>query len=229
MTFFAESEILEWLIRNGYLVMFLVMLIEGPAVTAIGALGAALGHFNVFIVFILSFFANFLPDVLYYYIGHWCGQWVLDKFGPRIGVPVERRERAAELITNHMGKWLLFIKTIPFISPPGLAVMGALGVSVKRFIWWDMAIVALTSLFFTALGYYSGQGYGFLQRGVRVRGLMVGWVLYAVPVGDIYLQPYRPTIHSKDTAIRRRGEPGATIRFVAVSCKRPSPSLKGRG
>ena len=73
MTFFAESEILEWLIRNGYLVMFLVMLIEGPAVTAIGALGAALGHFNVFIVFILSFFANFLPDVLYYYMGHWGG------------------------------------------------------------------------------------------------------------------------------------------------------------
>ena len=142
MTFFAESEILEWLIRNGYLVMFLIMLIEGPAVTAIGALGAALGHFNVFIVFVLSFFANFLPDVLYYYMGHWGGQWVLDKFGTRIGVPVERRERAAELITNHMGKWLLFIKTIPFISPPGLAVMGALGVSVKRFIWWDMAIVA---------------------------------------------------------------------------------------
>ena len=164
MTFFSESEILEWLIRHGYLLMFLVMLIEGPAVTAIGALGAALGHFNVFIVFVLSFFANFLPDVLYYSLGHWGGQWVLDRFGARIGIPINRRERAGVFITNHLGKWLLFIKTIPFISPPGLTVMGALGVSIKRFIWWDMAIVALTSAFFAAVGYYSGQGYGFLQR-----------------------------------------------------------------
>ena len=144
--------------------MFLVMLIEGPAVTAIGALGAALGHFNVLIVFLLSFFANFLPDVLYYSLGHWGGQWVLDKFGTRIGIRVERKERASAFITNHLGMWLLFIKTIPFISPPGLAVMGALEVPIKRFLWWDMAIVALTSLFFTALGYGSGQGYGFLQR-----------------------------------------------------------------
>ena len=100
MTFFSESEILEWLIRHGYLLMFLVMLIEGPAVTAIGALGAALGHFNALEfpyrndrggggleeqVFVLSFFANFLPDVLYYSLGHWGGQWVLDRFGARIG------------------------------------------------------------------------------------------------------------------------------------------------
>ena len=164
MTFFSESEILDWLIRHGYLLMFLVMVIEGPAVTAIGALGAALGHFNVFIVFVLSFFANFLPDVLYHSLGHWGGQWVLDRFGARIGIPIHRRERAGVFITNHLGKWLLFIKTIPCISPPGLAVMGALGVSIKRFICWDMAIVALTSAFFATMGYYSGQGYGLLQR-----------------------------------------------------------------
>ena len=149
------------------------------------------------------FFANFLPDVLYYYMGHWGGQWVLDKFGTRIGIPVERRERAAELITNHMGKWLLFIKTIPFISPPGLAVMGALGVSVKRFIWWDMAIVALTSAFFAALGYYSGQGYGFLQRAFGYGALWLAGFFVLFLDSDLHLQPDSPTIHSKDTAIRR--------------------------
>ena len=166
MTLTLDAEVLQWLIRYGYLLMFLLMLIEGPAITASAALGAALGHFNVFIVFVLSFLGNFLPDVLYYMLGHWSGQWVLDRFGERIGFPGTRRERAAEIITHNMGKWLLFIKTIPFISPPGLAVMGALGVPIKRFIWWDVVIVALTSLLFTALGYYSGKGYGFLQKAV---------------------------------------------------------------
>ncbi len=164
MISFFEADLLPWLIRNGYLLMFLVMLVEGPAVTATGALGAALGHFNVFIVFLLSFLANFLPDVLYYAIGRSSGQWVLDKFGPRIGIPHDRRERAAVFISANLGKWLFFIKTIPLISPPGLAVMGALGVPIRRFIWWDALIVALTSLGFTLLGYYSGKGYDVLRQ-----------------------------------------------------------------
>ena len=168
-----SSDILDWLIRYGYLLMFLIMLVEGPAITASAALGAALGHFNVFFVFVLSFFANFLPDVLYYSLGGWGGQWVLDKFEQRIGLPGGGRERAATLISNNLGKWLWFIKTIPFISPPGLAVMGALGVPIKRFIWWDIVIVALTSLIFTVLGYYSGQGYGFLSR---VIGYGAAWL-----------------------------------------------------
>ena len=69
-------------------------------------MGAALGHFNVFIVFILSFFANFLPDVLYYSLGRWSSQWAPDKFGSRIGPARGRRERVAQLTTNNMGKWL---------------------------------------------------------------------------------------------------------------------------
>ena len=83
---FLDSEVLDWLVRYGYLLMFLVMLVEGPAVTASASLGAALGHFNIFTVFALSFFANFLPDVLYYALGRWGGQWVLDKFGSRVGI-----------------------------------------------------------------------------------------------------------------------------------------------
>ena len=64
-----DSEVLDWLIRYGYLLMFLLMLIEGPTITASAALGAALGYFNVFVVFALSFLGNFLPDMLYYMLG----------------------------------------------------------------------------------------------------------------------------------------------------------------
>ena len=166
MSLLPDSEVLDWLIRYGYLLMFLLMLIEGPAITASAALGAALGHFNVFVVFALSFLGNFLPDILYYTLGRWSGQWVLDRFGERIGLPSTRRERATEIIIQNMGKWLLFIKTMPFIGTPGLAAMGALEVPIRCFIWWDIVLVALTSLLFTALGYYSGKGYDFLQQAV---------------------------------------------------------------
>ncbi len=159
-----NSEILSWLIQYGYFFMFLVLLVEGPVATAAGALAAALGYFNVFIVFILSFLGNFLPDVLYYGLGRWSGQWALDRYGERLGIPKNRRDRAAIFIGNNVGKWLFFVKAVPLISPPGLAVMGALGVPIKRFIWRDVIIVALTSLAFVLLGYYTGKGYDVLRR-----------------------------------------------------------------
>ena len=87
-----------------------------------------------------------------------------------------------------------------------------MGVSVKRFIWWDMAIVALTSAFFTALGYYSGQGYGFLQRsfGYGVLWLAGFFVLFLV-VTYIYNR-----IAQRFTRRIRQyadgGEPGAAMR-----------------
>ena len=115
-------------------------------------------------MFILSFFANFLPDVLYYGIGYWSGSWALDRWGERVGIPRDRQDRAALFINRNMGKWLFFVKSVPFISPPGLAVMGALGVPIRRFIWWDALIVAITSLFFVLLGYYSGKGYDVLRQ-----------------------------------------------------------------
>ncbi len=188
--FFFDSELLDWLIKYGYVLMFLAMLAEGPAVTAAAALGAATGHFNLAAVFVLSFLANFLPDILYYLLGKWGGQWVLDRFSGRFGIQEYRRERAAELIGSHLGPWLLFIKTIPFISPPGLAVMGALGVPVKRFIWWDIVLVALTSLLFVALGYFSGKGYEILRQAIGygpflLAGMFVLFLAFACLYGKI--------------------------------------------
>ncbi len=174
--FFFDSQVLDWLIKYGYALMFAVMLVEGPAVTAAGALGAATGHFNVVVVFVLSFLANFLPDVFYYLLGKWGGKWVLDRFSGRFGIQDHRREQAGELVSRRLGPWLLFIKTVPFISPPGLAVMGALGVPIRRFIWWDVVLVAMTSLLFVLLGYFSGKGYQFLQRAIGCGPLLLAGI-----------------------------------------------------
>jgi glycosyltransferase involved in cell wall biosynthesis/membrane protein DedA with SNARE-associated domain len=159
-----DSEILDWIVQHGYVFMFLIMLFEGPVVTASGALGAALGFFNIYIVFALAFFANFLPDVLYYSIGHWGGPHAFDRYGRWFGISRERRDQMAQFISQNAGKSLIVVKTVPFLSPPGLAIMGALGVSVKQFILWSVLIDIATSLFFAVIGYYSGKGYEVLTQ-----------------------------------------------------------------
>jgi membrane protein DedA with SNARE-associated domain len=162
-----DSEALDWLIQHGYIIMFLVMLVEGPVTTATASLGAALGYFNVYLVFTLSFLANLLPDLLFYGLGRWGGQRTLDKYGERMGIARNRRDRAARFIDRNLAVWLFFIKPVPFVGLLGLAITGALGISLRRFLWWDGILVALGTLFFVVLGYYSGKGYEFLGPGTR--------------------------------------------------------------
>src|SRR5919106_310206 len=158
-------EVPPWVLEHGYLIMFLINLVEGPMVTATGALGAALGYFNIYFVFLLSFLANSLPDFTFYGIGLWGGHRFLDHYGRRIGLTQERRELFTRLINKNPVLWLFFVKTMPLMAPPGLVIMGALSVPpIKQFIWWNICIVALTSLFFCVIGYYSGKGYEALLR-----------------------------------------------------------------
>jgi membrane protein DedA with SNARE-associated domain len=93
-------------------------------------------------------------------------------------------------IAGNLGKWLCFVKMVPLVSPPGLAVMGALGIPVRRFIWWDALIVALTSLGFVLLGYFSGKGYDELRRVTpyatfALLGIFLAFILSAFLYGRI--------------------------------------------
>jgi len=40
-----------------YLLLFLVTLVEGPSITAIGAFAAKLGYFNIYLIFLLSLYS----------------------------------------------------------------------------------------------------------------------------------------------------------------------------
>jgi glycosyltransferase involved in cell wall biosynthesis/membrane protein DedA with SNARE-associated domain len=175
-----DSEILDWIVQYGYIFMFLIMLFEGPVITASGALGAALGYFNIYIVLTLSFFASFVPDLIYYSIGHWGGSPALDRYGKKFGVSPERRREMARFINENAGKSLFFVKTVPFLGPPGLAIIGALGVSMKQFLWWSILIDIATSLFFAVIGYYAGKGYETLLQFPQYAsyGLAVAFLLF---------------------------------------------------
>jgi membrane protein DedA with SNARE-associated domain len=68
--------------------------------------------------------------------------------------------------------------------------MGALGIPVRRFIWWDALIVALTSLGFVLLGYFSGKGYDELRRVTpyatfALLGIFLAFILSAFLYGRI--------------------------------------------
>jgi membrane protein DedA with SNARE-associated domain len=143
------QAITQWILSQGYSLMFVLMLIEGPVVTAAGAFAAALSYFHLWIVFLLSILANLIPDAVYYAMGYWGRHTFIDKYGSYFGVTKKRMAAAEKLAKKHTVKSLIAIKMIPFLATPGLIVVGASKMDIKKYIWWSLIITLPSSLIST--------------------------------------------------------------------------------
>ncbi len=148
---------------EGYFLMFVAMAVGGPAVTSAGAFAAAFGVFNIWIVFLVSIASNLFPDALYYAIGFWGREQLIErlikKYGKYIKVTKEEMLHLEKLYENHVGKTLTFVKLVPFLATPGLVAAGVVRVPLKRYIFWSIVVTLPTSLVFLIIGYYFGAAY----------------------------------------------------------------------
>jgi len=181
------NQAAQWLLGHGYSLMFILMLIEGTAVTAAGAFAAALGYFNLWAVFLLSILGNLVPDVIYYAIGFWGRGWAIDRYGRYFGFTPKRVAYLEKIMRKHAVKSLIFVKMTPFLATPGLIIAGATKMEIKKYAWWSLIITAPSSLFFLVIGYYFGFAYekivGYLNYGGY---LIVGTLAIFIVMSYLY-------------------------------------------
>lgn len=158
------AAITQWILRQGYTLMFVLMLIEGPVVTAAGAFAAAFSYFQLWIVFILSILANLIPDAIYYAMGYWGRHRFIDQYGHYFGLTKQRIAAAEKLANKHTVKSLVAIKMIPFLATPGLIIVGASKMDIKKYILWSIIITVPSSLIYLLIGYYFGAAYSTIDR-----------------------------------------------------------------
>ena len=177
----------QWVLQHGYPLLFIVMLIEGPVVTAAGAFVAALHYMNVWIVLLLSVLANLIPDLVYYAVGYWGRETFINKFGHYIGVTPERIAATEKLAEQHSGKSIFMIKMIPLLATPGLILVGATRMDVKKYAFWSLVITVPTSLFYLIIGYYFGAAYNTIQHYLDL-GIYVALAAIVIVIAIAYLQ-----------------------------------------
>ena len=154
----------EWVLVHGYLMIFLAMIIGGPIFISAAAFAAALGYFNVFIVFFLSLIGELGVDILFYSIGYLGRLGVVEKYGRFFGLSPERIVKLENLLHEHVWKTLITIKLSPFLPAPGFIVVGASKMRFKKFFLIILSIGLPKSLFFTLIGFYFGKAYDLLAR-----------------------------------------------------------------
>lgn len=141
---------------HGYWFIFIVMFFEGPVVTTAAAFASALGFFNVYIILFLTFTANLLADIVFYQLGYWGRENIVERFRKRFGKGESSVKKIEKLIERNFLAAIAFIKVTPGVPPFGLTLVGALRVSFKKYIKANLLVAIPYALFFVALGYYAG-------------------------------------------------------------------------
>ena len=122
-----------------YLLLAVLVAIEGPIATLVGAGAAGLGLLNPAVVFFAAAAGNLTADTLWYYLGY-LGKidWV-KRFGKRVGVSNEKLDDLEHMLSDHAPR-VLFISKLT-VSPmiPALIATGLIKYPWRR---WFPAVFA---------------------------------------------------------------------------------------
>jgi len=160
------SPAFDWLVANGYLLMFIAMFIEGPIVTTIAAFAAAMGHFHIGIVVLLSFLGDFTSDLAHYAVGYFGRTKVIDRYRKNENGE-GRLARLESHLKTHAVRGLVAIKFVPFAATLGLLVAGAIRMPFKTFAITVAITIAFRTVLFAGMGYFSGALYENISQSLQ--------------------------------------------------------------
>jgi membrane protein DedA with SNARE-associated domain len=130
-TFWQNGQLLEWGVWS-YLVLALLVAVEGPIVTLLGAAAASAGVMRPGLVFLSASVGNLIADTLWYSIGY-IGrlEWFL-RFGRRLGISHEQLGRLQHMMRKHAARILFFAKLSMSLMIPSLIAAGLVKAPWRR-------------------------------------------------------------------------------------------------
>jgi len=159
MDFTNFQWVLNWVIANGYFIVFISMLIDGPIITAAAAFAAALGYFDIGIIFLISILGDVIADIIYYLIGYWGRLALAERYGRYFGLSNERIHKIEKLFNEHAIKTLIVLKLTPIFSTTGLILVGATKMPWGKYTLISFLMTLPKSVLFLIIGYYFGYSY----------------------------------------------------------------------
>ncbi len=173
------DSVLQWVLHNGYPIIFLGMVIEGPTIIAAASFAATMGYFDLWIIFLLGIFGDIVGDFIWFTVGYFGRITVIKRFGHFFGVSDERMEKLKALLEKHPGKIIAAIKLSPLVPVPGLIVAGSSHMSPKKFAKIITLIILPNTILFMALGYFFGKIYDKISSYINNSLYAIGVLLIA--------------------------------------------------
>jgi membrane protein DedA with SNARE-associated domain len=168
-----------------YLVLALLVAVEGPVATLLGAAAASAGLMRPSLVLVAAAAGNLTADSLWYTLGY-AGkiEWAL-RFGRRLGIQRESLERLEQGMHDHAVKILFIAKLTVSFMIPSLIAAGLVKVPWRR---WFPAVFGGEMIWTGSLvliGYYATEAIKRVEQGVEylIVGLSLIFVLFLLWMG----------------------------------------------
>jgi membrane protein DedA with SNARE-associated domain len=171
------ATVIGWIASYRYLILFPLVVIEGPIVTIIAGFLASLGQMNLLICYPLVVVGDIVGDLLMYAQGRWGGKPAVEKWGRRFGVKPSFVERLERHFAKHPGKTLVVGKLTQFFGGPILIAAGMAQMPILDFIWFNIIGTLPKSLILLLIGFYFGAAYATFDKIFNVAGLAVAAVI----------------------------------------------------
>ena len=174
-----------------YVLLALVVAIEGPIATLLGAAAASAGWLNPLLVFVAAAVGNLMADTLWYLLGYLGKvEWVLH-YGKWLGLRREHIAQFEQKVRTHTRKLLIVGK---LTSSPMIPTLIATGLA--RVPWWRWfgALFVAECVWTGGLvlaGYYLSESIKRLQHGVEIVGLG-GIVVFILLLAWYFLAHHNP-------------------------------------
>ncbi len=189
-----------------YLVLFLMVMVEGPIAILVAATAASTGFLYPLPVFLTASLGNLTADLLWYFLGYSGNiEWILKIRWLKMDA------RSLEVLKNSMRRnavrALLIAKLTNGLIVPALIATGLAKVNIRR--WFPVIFFAnfLISAVFVGLGYFTAVNLMKLEHWIKY--LALGFSFAFIILTAAYLQRLLARQAALDPlAVNRQGEPG---------------------
>jgi membrane protein DedA with SNARE-associated domain len=168
-----------------YIILALLVAVEGPIATLLGAAAASAGLMRPMPVFIASVTGNLTADSLWYTLGYLGKTDWIHRFGRRLGLRESLINHLKQNMLAHATKVLFLAKlTVSFVIP-SLIAAGLLRIPWRR---WFPALILAETLWTGSLiliGYYTTEALKRVEQGVEyaVLGASSAFVVFVILAG----------------------------------------------
>lgn len=157
----------------GYVILFLLAVVEGPIITVLGAFLSAQNYFNIFIVYGVVVTGDLAGDLLYYAVGRFGRTHLLERFAPLTGFTPARLAWLEDNWKSHGPKALIIAKYTQtgFIALPAA---GAIRMPIAPFLFYNLVATMPKALALCLLGYLFGAAYHQIDSWIERVSIILG-------------------------------------------------------
>jgi len=174
------QTIFHFLQQYGYWGMLPLMIAEGPVVTIIAAMLAALGAFNFAIVLAFSIAGDMIGDIIFYGLGYRWGLGFVRNVGKYMGITESLVKKMEGYFEHHGGKTIFAVKATTGLCWATFTAAGIVKMDFKKFVKYSFLGGVVWSSALVAMGYF----YGYLWKEIKQYISWVGWVIFIVAIGS---------------------------------------------